>query len=475
MLLTNLTKYSKVFLFRAHRKGRRWPKNQPVTSGVNNFKLDGTVEHHTWAMKDVPALKEEAFTTTLHNAVAKIEFQLSQVVFPGSLPKNYMDSWEQVAGDLMLQDNFGAPISRANNWLDNDVSDIVKNAATQKEKAQKIFEYVRDNFTCSNNGIYITSSLKDVFKNKSGSVADINMLLIAMLKNQKIESSPVILSTRNNGFTHEFYPLITRYNYLVAKVVIDNIPYFLDATVRQLEFGRLPSKVYNGQAREITKDMAISVYFIADSLKESATTTVYVAQTENGEVEGSLTHNYGVYESLKLREKMVKSGLDDLKKSVQQDYPEEITVYNLAVDSLKLLHEPAALKYDLKFKLFGDADIVYFNPMLNEAIKKNPFIAAERFYPVEMPYMVDDVYNFTMEIPKGYKVDEFPKPVRLKLNEDEGAFEYLVSSGKEIIQIRCRLLLNKANFLNEDYQILREFYSVVVKKESEQIVFKKIK
>jgi len=41
--------------------------------------------------------------------------------------------------------------------------------------------------------------------------------------------------------------------------------------------------------------------------------------------------------------------------------------------------------------------------------------------------------------------------------------------------MRCRLVLKKANYLNEDYQSLREFYSFVVKKESEQIVFKKIK
>jgi hypothetical protein len=79
-----------------------------------------------------------------------------------------------------------------------------------------------------------------------------------------------------------------------------------------------------------------------------------------------------------------------------------------------------------------------------------------------------------MEIPKGYKVDELPKSVRLKFNEDEGVFEYLISVDNNNIQMRSRLRFNKATFPNEDYQSLRDFYAFIVKKQAEQIVFKKI-
>ncbi len=40
--------------------------------------------------------------------------------------------------------------------------------------------------------------------------------------------------------------------------------------------------------------------------------------------------------------------------------------------------------------------------------------------------------------------------------------------------MRSRVQLKKATFTNEDYQPLREFYTYVVKKQAEQIVFKKI-
>jgi len=62
-----------------------------------------------------------------------------------------------------------------------------------------------------------------------------------------------------------------------------------------------------------------------------------------------------------------------------------------------------------------------------------------------------------------------------KLNGDEGFFEYLLQAEEGIIQIRSRLVIKKANFTNVDYTTLRDFYAEVVKKEAEQIVFKKIK
>ena len=80
-----------------------------------------------------------------------------------------------------------------------------------------------------------------------------------------------------------------------------------------------------------------------------------------------------------------------------------------------------------------------------------------------------------MDIPKGYKVDESPKSTRVKLNENECMYEYLISASADNIQMRRRLVIKKANYTNEDYQTLRDFYAFMVSKDAEQIVFKKIK
>jgi hypothetical protein len=445
------------------------------SSGVQTFNVDGTLDYHTWIMKNVPGLKEEPFTTTIKNSIAKMEFQLQQIAYRGTFPKNFTNSWEKLSSELLEHSYFGSQINRPNNWMDDDVNNIVGNAATQTEKARKIYEYIRNNFTCTSfNTILTGSNLKEVLKKKSGTVAEINLLLIAMLQNKKIDTDPVILSTRDNGITNPFYPLIDKFNYVIARAVIDGNIIYLDATRQRLPFGKLPLQAYNGHAR-IISNTAAAVYFEADSLNEVSSTTVFIYNGEKGGVEGFINKASGTYGSLELRNKIAKTTLEEYKKTLQEAYPEDVTVSDITIDSLKLLDEPVAVKYALKLKAFEDAAIIYFNPFMAETIKNNPFTSADRFYPVEMPYTKKNTYALNMEIPEGYKVDELPKSVRLMLNEEDGMFEYLMSSDGKYLHLKCKLEINRTRFLNEDYQSLRDFYSYVVKKQAEQIVFKKIK
>jgi len=448
-----------------------------ATTNSESFNITGMKDNHRWVMKNVPGLKEEAFTTTLNNHIAKLEFQLSQIKYPNAFPHFYMNDWKKVAEEFRDSEKFGSLINRANGWLDDDLKGIVGNAATANEKAKKIFSYLRDNISIkSGPSIFASTNLKDVIKNKSGTVADINLLLIAMLRHEKITANPIILGTRSRGVTNEFYPLIDRYNYVIVKADIDGVTTFLDASHPRIGFGKLPLECYNGHAREVQNEMLYPIYFSSDSLKEfTRTNCIIINDEKDGKVVGSVTKDLGYYSSLKVRNEIAGSSLASYEKKIKSGLPEDVEITNLNIDSLKILDEPIVMKFDTKFSAFGENDIVYFSPLIESIIKKNPFTAAQRFYPVEMPYTINETYTFNMEIPKGYIVDEIPKSTRVKLNDSEGMFEYIIRKDASYVQLQLRLLINKANFNNDDYDILRDFYSFVVKKESEQIVFKKVK
>ena len=57
----------------------------------------------------------------------------------------------------------------------------------------------------------------------------------------------------------------------------------------------------------------------------------------------------------------------------------------------------------------------------------------------------------------------------------DGQFEYLVSQANNTISMRSRIQIKKTYFLPADYDMLREFFNMVVKKHNEQIVLKKKK
>jgi hypothetical protein len=112
--------------------------------------------------------------------------------------------------------------------------------------------------------------------------------------------------------------------------------------------------------------------------------------------------------------------------------------------------------------------------MFGEGYKENPFKSAQRFYPVEMPYTLDETYLLQLQVPEGYVVDELPQQIMVKLNEnDDGLFEYRLSESNGTISLRSRLRIKRSLFMPDEYNMLREFFDLVVKKHNEQIVFKK--
>ena len=150
-----------------------------------------------------------------------------------------------------------------------------------------------------------------------------------------------------------------------------------------------------------------------------------------------------------------------------------ISFLKVLIDSVDKYEFPLGIRYDFDLKQEKE-DIIYLNPMFGEGFRENPFKSAVRNYPVEMPYAFDETYTLQIEVPQGYVVDELPKQMVVKLNEEEdGVFEYRISQSGANISLRSRIIFRRAYFLPEEYENLREFFNMIVTKQNEQIVFKK--
>lgn len=436
------------------------------------FNFNADVDDNRWVMKNVPALKAESFTSTIDNFISKIEFQLSEFKYPLTY-RNIMGTWPLLTDMLLKADYFGLQVTKDNGWLKDIVNPLGISADSKMDKARKIFAYVRDNFTCTNQGRRtMDQSLKNLVKTKSGNVAEINLLLTAMLKYADINADPVILSTRSNGITYSVYPLLTQYNYVVARAVIDDKIIYLDASEPNIGFDHLPLRCYNGHARVVNKE-ALAVELSADAIAEAKTTTMFIINDDKGNLTGAMQQTPGYYESLRLRDRIKEKGKEELQKDIKKAFGSEVVISNFVVDSLNKYDCELALHYDFDIKDEKE-NIMYLNPLFGESYKENPFKSAERLYPVEMPYTIDETVNLQMEVPQGYVVDELPKSLIVKLNEqDDGVFEYRISQSGENISLRSRVRFKRAYFLPEEYETLREFFNLIVTKQSEQIVFKK--
>lgn len=446
-----------------------------TADATENYRFKAKVVDNRWVMKDVPELKTEKYTSTLKNHIAKLEFQLVSRNYPLA-PHDYRGSWTKLTQDLLGSDYFGNGIKGSNGWLSDDTKTVVAGVSGETEKARKIYQYVRDHFTCTGTkGLWADQSPKTTFKAGKGTAAELNLLLIAMLRNAGLAADPVILSTTDHGYTFEYLPMLSRFNYVVAEVQADNRSIFLDAAHNHLGFGKLLPECYNGHARVVNEE-AQPVFLVADSLRDKKTTSLFLTKGNGNNLwEGSLNQTPGYYESYELREKIKKDGQEQFFKDIQKAFGADAKLSKTNIDSLNSSDDPLAIHYELTYNPTND-DILYVNPMFGEGYKTNPFKSAQRLYPVEMPYATDETYLLTMTVPDGYEVDELPKQVKAKFDEEgKTFFEYLIQNSGGTISMRSRIRIDRAFYEPDEYEGLREFFNLIVKKHNEQIVFKKKK
>jgi transglutaminase-like putative cysteine protease len=450
-----------------------------VTKPVDNYlsaqgeilSVNAITNNFRWVEKDVQPFKSESYVSSPENYVDKIEFQLSGT-YNGDTQSAVWNTWQDACKDFLDDDDFQAATSHDYGWI----KDIPGSANPQNnlDAAKEIYYYLQNNYTLDETaGVLRPTNLFDVYKKQKGSVRGINLLLVAMLNNKGIYAQPVMLSTKENGFLNPNYPVRDKFDYLICRATIDGQTYLLDATDPLLGFGKLPVKCFNGYARVIDASRPDSLYLLSDSLKETTVSTLFLSNDDNGQVSGAYKTTLGEFQSRDIRRTLTATNKDDYFKRFGKAYSFDVNISNAAIDSLDQKETPIGIHYNLSFKLEGD--VIYFNPIAtgDDMITENPFKAAQRSYPVEMPFMQDKTYIFSMQVPAGYKVDELPKSARVILNDNQGSFEYLIQQSNDQIQMRYHLKLNKATFEPEDYETLRNFYAAIVEKESEQIVFKK--
>jgi hypothetical protein len=444
-----------------------------ASTGEQMFSLSATTVERRWVKKQVPAFVFENHIASPFNLLDGISFQLIKT-FDGESFYDYANTWRKVADDLSQRDDFGAMLNRRNDWLDKVLQHEVDSKDDKLTSAKKIYNYVQRQYTCTGDDFLIKNSLQEVVKNKAGNAGEINLLLAALLQTRGITVHPVVLSTREYMRNSATYPFLRKLNYKICRAVIDGNIYLLDAAEPYLPFGKLHYKCYNGHARVISKDTA-ALYLYPDEITDEQLVKVNIRNSDKGLAQGRFEETMGFYESLDFKKYILKTGEEQFKNKLAADSRDEFEISKILLHGMAGNDSVVKTTFDFTLPQFGEANMVYFNPILWKAIKYNPFPAVERRYPVELPYKTNRLYTLTMEIPAGYAIDELPKDFTTKLNESEGIFEYNIKTNGNLLEVNANIQISYANFDKEEYSNLRDFYALIINKFTVPIVFKKIK
>ncbi|MEO6820405.1 MAG: transglutaminase domain-containing protein, partial [Ginsengibacter sp.] len=341
--------------------------DQSTGNATDKFTFTTNVAEYRWVMIDIPALKEESYTRSVKNHIARMELLLMTQREPLKF-HNYSTTWQEVMRDLNKSESFGQKLNANNNWLGDELKPLYSKTEDKLEKAKSIYAYVRDQYSHTDGGgIYMSDNLKNVFKAKKGKPAELNLLLTAMLRYAGINANPVVLSTAEHGYAFDYTPMISSMNYVIVQTDIDGKRYYLDASKARLGFDKLPINCYNGNAR-IVDDEASSILLTPDSIKESEVNQYFMFADPSGSWKGNARKQLGYYQSYSLRNKIVASGKEDYLKELKNAYPQNMSISDLEMEALTDLDEPMTVSYNIAIDK-GDDDIIYLNPTFNEGFK----------------------------------------------------------------------------------------------------------
>ncbi len=426
------------------------------------------------AVKDLPAFKREEYMSASSDYLQSIviEYNSLQLSFM-SQPQIISTDLKQMAEELLKDEDFGLQLTKG-----RQVKEVLETIITpdmdEKTKMQIIHQYVAQKFSYNGKDRMYTKGIKKTIDEKEGSSADLNFVMLLMLQEAGLNAEPMVLSTIGNGkvYAHET-PHLFKFDYMIARVILDGKNYFLDATQNHLKAGLLPFRCYNGQGWVVNPNKR-EWLTLSEGIEIKENTTAVLTLSDEGILEGQLKiTSHGNQKSLIMNQ--ITKATSEEKYIEEKIKKGEMEVKSYEFKGLKELQKPLDLTMEVAIRSAeSTADLIYFTPILSSMFEENPFKNPTRVYPVDFFVKQSEVYMMMLTIPDGYEIDEMPESIALALVDGKASYSYSISQNGNRLQIRCKTKINSELFLLTEYEALRSFINQILSKQEEQVVLKKI-
>lgn len=423
--------------------------------------------------ENLPAMKDEAYVNNIGNYTSSISHELSMTKSNNRPTKIYSTDWESVTKTIYEFEDFGLELNKSG-YFEEDLKILISGEKTRNETIGVIFKYVKSNIKWNGRYNYFCNDgVKTAYKNKTGNVAEINLMLTAMLRYAGFNANPVLVSTRSNGIA--LFPSLTAFNSVISAVETPEGLILMDATEIFSTPNVLPLRDLNWYGRLIRKDGTSTQINLTPSMISKETSTINVVVKADGTIDGKIRKQYTDYEALGFRQKNVattKEAYIEELESTNNNIEIGEYVRDNELDLSKPVLETYSFNSNKELEIINDK--IYISPLFFLTVKENPFKQEIREYPIDFSYPLESKIYVNIQIPEGYKVDFLPKPSKSLTGDDIGAFSYVVLNMDNKIQIIATTNINTAIVSADFYDVIKEFYQGMITKQNEKIILSKI-
>lgn len=428
-------------------------------------------DYYEWTGSHLPPLQPEPNMPESNEFLPGVRFSLASVNLPGTWRFEVAPTYKKLTEDLLIGTEFANQLGNSRLFKD-EVSRVISGRITPIEKMQAIYDHVKDHIRWDGmeRGIPF-ESVRIAYRDRTGNNADINTILINMLRTAGISADPVMLSTRENGTLNPFVALTGDLNYMICRAEIDGKQYLLDATDQYRPLGMLPFRCLNREGWLLHATRGRWIPLLQEE-KRSLAEAYDLTIDDNGRISGRATITLDGYTALEYRrfiQNQSESGIREEKIATAGN----LKITDMRAKNLAEINEPLILTFSLEMdhRLQSGHDFYFFQPLANLfGSLDNSWIKDERTFPIDFGCPVYSEISCIYHLPESIQLGDLPQNLKLGLPNDEALFIYRISHAGDDLTVSGELSLVKTWFDPEQYPALREFYTQVIKKTNEMVI-----
>jgi len=449
-------------------------REQKNTGNVSSQNVKYETEWQMYYGYDIPALRYEPFTDNINNYISKVDFELQYTRFPGQIHKSYALDWNTATRTLLEHVNFGRELENTG-FLKEEITSLVANKTDNVQKMLEVYSQINKKIKWNNRySLFADNRIRKAYSEGSGNSAEVNLCLVAALREAGLDAFPIALSTRSNGLVHEWEVSLGKFNHVIAGAYLNGNIVTMDATGNYSVPNILPLECLNGKARIVAPNRSEWIDLDPKAASRS-NCMVQVSVDTSLNVSCSVNELDYNYQALnKYNRIFVDNNPETFQKSLSSKHN------NGTVENVKTSHTltpvpQVKVSYNAEMPngLISRGDMVYITPGAGLLPTENPFVSGTRKLPMNFHYPFIDNYMFVYKLPQGYEIQEVPQNARFSLPDGKANYVKNVLVNGNDVTMNFSISIMQTLFLPEEYAQVKEFFDQLIAANSQMIVLKK--
>lgn len=409
-----------------------------------------------WSAEQIPAVEEGEYVSALDDLRGKVRFIISEFGIPRQPLEN---SWEVVAAQIRRNANPEEVVAQHEELF--EIGRQIRNERSGNESTQdSIYAFVNQTAVYNDmNAVFAEEGLGHVLNGEPANQAEINMVLLTMLRGAGIEAYPLYISGRDFGKINRRFPSIYQFNRMLVHTRINGSDTVMDASFAYSEPDLIPIESYNEQGFVLREESYEWVDITPEKSVFDLTLFVNAVLSEAGHLSGTIRANTTGYPARRILSETGSGRTDEevAASTLLDRYDTEVAKRaDIRVEGEDQRRVIVELDFEIENYAVSFADGLEYRPMVVGYLFQNPFESTTRRVPITLDAPEKLMINYNITLPDGFGMEENEGQRQIRLSGAELNEQYRLAGQNLLYSFQVDI--SRKEFPPDLYSQLRRMY-----------------